>query len=279
MTHPGSFQEIRALVHALPDVDSPSLAALKIHHPRIALFAGTHGFAGESDVSATRAAVQQCLDGGGALQRLCAAADADLRVYELDLDHPTADFRRSPAMSEPDCARAIAYGMMAIEPGVDVIGVGSISPGGAPSAAAIAYALCGGKAGDWLAEEAEMLESALQRYFVAIPSAQRDAFEVLRCFGGFEIAALCGAILAARLARQPVLLDNYAAAAAAAILFYHDARLVSHCLGLFPALPGHAQLLNRIGLKALENIGLQASEPGINAAMAIPMLQNSIGFN
>ena len=36
-----------------------------------------------------------------------------------------------------------------------------------------------------------------------------DPLEVLRRFGGREMAAICGAILAARLQRIPVILDGY----------------------------------------------------------------------
>ncbi|MFD9727550.1 nicotinate-nucleotide--dimethylbenzimidazole phosphoribosyltransferase, partial [Streptomyces sp. NPDC059072] len=36
-----------------------------------------------------------------------------------------------------------------------------------------------------------------------------DPFEVLRHLGGLELAAIAGAVLAARMARIPVLLDGY----------------------------------------------------------------------
>ena len=45
-----------------------------------------------------------------------------------------------------------------------------------------------------------------------------DPLEVLRRLGGREIAAICGAIIAARLQRIPVILDGYVVTAAAAVL-------------------------------------------------------------
>ena len=54
------------------------------------------------------------------------AIDADLRVYELDLDQPTADFTQGPAMSEAARANAMAYGMMAAEPGIDLLCLGEM---------------------------------------------------------------------------------------------------------------------------------------------------------
>ena len=49
------------------------------------------------------------------------AIDADLRIYELDLANPTEDFTQAPAMSEKRTANAMAYGMMAAEPGIGSI--------------------------------------------------------------------------------------------------------------------------------------------------------------
>ena len=51
-----------------------------------------------------------------------------------------------------------------------------------------------------------------------------DPLEVLRRLGGREIAAMAGAILAARVERMPVLLDGFVVCAAAAILHALDPR-------------------------------------------------------
>ena len=92
-----------------------------LDHPRTVVFAGNHGVAARG-VSAYPAAVTQMVQnfiaGGAALNQRCQMIDADLRVYEMNLETPTADIVEAPAMSEEECARAIAYGMMAVEPGV-----------------------------------------------------------------------------------------------------------------------------------------------------------------
>ncbi|WP_348240353.1 nicotinate-nucleotide--dimethylbenzimidazole phosphoribosyltransferase, partial [Salmonella enterica] len=56
----------------------------------------------------------------------------------------------------------------------------------------------------------------------------RDPLEVMRRLGGREVAAIAGAILAARLERIPVILDGYVVTAAAAILHAIDARSIAH---------------------------------------------------
>jgi len=49
-----------------------------------------------------------------------------------------------------------------------------------------------------------------------------DPLEVLRCFGGRDIAGMVGAILAARHQAIPIILDGYVVCAAAAVL-HNDA--------------------------------------------------------
>ena len=57
-----------------------------------------------------------------------------------------------------------------------------------------------------------------------------DPLEVLRRLGGREIAAMVGAILAARIERTPVLLDGFVACAAAAVLNAIDPATLDHCM-------------------------------------------------
>ena len=124
------------------------------NHPRTAVFAGNHGVAAQGvsayPASVTAQMVQNFITGGAAVNQLCRAVDADLRVYEMSLDEPTADFTQAPAMSDEDCALAIAYGMMAVEPGVDLLAVGEMGIANTTSAAALALALWGGEAQDWV---------------------------------------------------------------------------------------------------------------------------------
>ena len=125
----------------------------RLNHPRTSVFAGNHGIA-KYEVSAfpssvTSEMVKNFVEGGAAVNQLCKTFDADLRVYELGLEHPTSDFTKEPAMTEEECVRAMAYGMMAIEPGFDIICLGEMGIGNTTSAAAISMALFGGTAKDW----------------------------------------------------------------------------------------------------------------------------------
>jgi hypothetical protein len=139
----------------------------RLDHPRTSVFAGNHGVAARG-VSAYPAAVtaqmvQNFIVGGAAVNQLCRVVDADLRVYEMNLDQPTADFVDSPAMSEADCAKAITYGMMAVEPGIDVLALGEMGIANTTSAAALCLALFGGSADQWTGPGTGVAGGALER--------------------------------------------------------------------------------------------------------------------
>jgi nicotinate-nucleotide--dimethylbenzimidazole phosphoribosyltransferase len=258
-----------------------------VDHPRTAVFAGNHGVAARG-VSAYPAAVtaqmvQNFIAGGAAVNQLCKAIDADLRVYEMALEQPTADFTTEPAMSEGDCALAMAYGMMAVEPGVDVIALGEMGIGNTAAAAALCAGLFGGEAADWVGPGTGVAGAALAHKVAIVDEALRrhrrqatDAFDMLRRLGGRELAAIAGAVIAARRARVPVVLDGYACTAAAAVLFAADPRAIDHCLVAHrSAEPGHARLLGRIGKAPLLDLGMRLGE-GSGATLAVAILKAAI---
>ena len=258
-----------------------------INHPRTAVFAGNHGVAALG-VSAYPAAVttqmvQNFIAGGAAVNQLCEAVDGDLRVYEMALDQPTQDFTQGPALTEEATARAIAYGMMAVEPGVDLLALGEMGIGNSTSAAALCLGLFGGEAEDWVGPGTGVGGEALARKIAVVAEGvarnkpgMTDPFEVLRTVGGNELAAIVGAILAARLARVPVVLDGFACTAAAAVLFAADRRALDHCVvGHRSPEPGHTRLLKLLGKEPILDLGMRLGE-GSGATLAIQILKAAI---
>ncbi|SJZ92563.1 nicotinate-nucleotide-dimethylbenzimidazole phosphoribosyltransferase [Enhydrobacter aerosaccus] len=258
----------------------------RIERPRIAVFAGTHGVA-RLGVSAyppevTRQMVQNFLRGGAAINQLATSIDADLRIYELDLDHPTADFTQGPAMTEARTANAIAYGMMAPEPGIDVLCLGEMGIANTTSAATLCAALFGGSAADWagpgtgvtgsaFATKIAVIDQALAQHKATIEA--RDPLAILAAVGGEEFAAIAGAVIAARMGRIPVLLDGYACTAAAAVLYAFDPHALDHCrVAHRSAEPGHKRLLEAIGQRPLLDLDMRLGE-GSGAALAVPILK------
>jgi nicotinate-nucleotide--dimethylbenzimidazole phosphoribosyltransferase len=277
----GRLEEIAEWLAAWQGRASP-----RVERPRIAVFAGTHGVAARG-VSAyppevTGQMVKNFLSGGAAINQLAGSIDADLRIYELDLDHPTDDFTKGPAMSEARAANAMAYGMMAAEPGIDVLCLGEMGIANTTTAATLSAALFGGSGADWagpgtgvhgkaLAHKIAVIDEALAHHRALID--QRDPLALLAAVGGEELAAIAGAVLAARMGRIPVLLDGYACTAAAAVLHAIDRHALDHCLVAHrSAEPGHTRLLEAIGQRPLLDFGMRLGE-GSAAALAVPLLK------
>ncbi len=259
----------------------------KLDRPRVAVFAGNHGVAAKGvsafPAAVTKQMVANFIAGGAAVNQLCRNADAELRVYEMALEEPTADFTETPAMSEADCVRAMSYGMLAVEPGLDLICLGEMGIANTTSAAALAAASFGGDGRDWAGPGTGVAGAGLERKVAAIDAGLArhravlgDPLQALACLGGRELAAIAGAVLAARLARTPVLLDGFASTAAAAILLKLDPRALDHCqVAHVSAEPGHRKLLERIGKRALFDFGMRLGEAS-GAALAIPVLKAAV---
>jgi nicotinate-nucleotide--dimethylbenzimidazole phosphoribosyltransferase len=102
-----------------------------------------------------------------------------------------------------------------------------------------------------------------------------DPLEVLRRLGGREVAAMTGAILAARMNRIPVIVDGYVATAAAAVLYAMDPHTLDHCLfGHVSAEPAHRRALAHMGKTALLDLGMRLGE-GTGAALAAEIVKGA----
>ena len=100
-----------------------------------------------------------------------------------------------------------------------------------------------------------------------------DPLEVLRRLGGREFAAIAGTIIAAR-TQVAVVLEGFAATAAAAVLHRANPAALDHCLLAYVATsePGHHQLAEKIGLTPLFDLGMGEAE-GTGAALAAGMVK------
>ncbi|WP_395665101.1 nicotinate-nucleotide--dimethylbenzimidazole phosphoribosyltransferase [Methylocella sp.] len=278
----GRLEDVAAFVAAWRGTEAPTL-----ERPLVAVFAGNHGVAARG-VSAypaevTRQMLRNFSAGGAAVNQICASVGAALKVFELALDVPTKDICAGPAMSEAETAATFAYGMEAIADGVDLLCVGEMGIGNTTVAAAIYHALYGGTASDWTGPGAGVEGEALARKIEAVETAVAlhrpfldDPLQVMVRLGGREIAAMAGAIVAARSQNIPVVLDGYVACAAAAILQAAEPRALDHCLaGHLSAEPAHAEVLRRLGKAPLLDLGLRLGE-GSGAALAVALIKAAL---
>ncbi len=251
----------------------------KVERPLVAVFAGNHGVVAKGvsayPASVTRQMVENFAAGGAAINQLCATFDLSLKVFDLALELPTGDITEAAALEESACAATMAYGMEAIAGGIDLLALGEMGIGNTTIAAAIYTALFGGPASRWTGRGTGVDDQGLARKAAAIEAAMArheghlaDPLEVLRRVGGREIAAMAGAILAARTQRVPVILDGYVVTAAASVLHALDARALDHCLAAHCSAEGaHGEVLKRLGLAPLLDLGMRLGE-GSGAALA-----------
>ena len=251
------------------------------------IFAGNHGVVARGvspfPASVTQAMVANFQGGGAAINQICSTFGIGLKVFELALELPTGDITQGAAMDEKTCAATFAYGMEAVAGGADLLCIGEMGIGNTTIAAAIYHALYGGKAVDWAGRGTGVDDAGLARKIAAIEAAVQlhkahlsDPLEVLRRLGGREIAAMAGAILAARIERIPVLLDGYVAGAAAAVLHALDPRALDHCLaGHCSAEGAHREVLRRLDLAPLLDLGMRLGE-GSGAALAAAVVKAAL---
>jgi nicotinate-nucleotide--dimethylbenzimidazole phosphoribosyltransferase len=271
----GRLEDLAIWLAAWQGRDPPELERVLV-----VVFAGNHGVVARG-VSAyppevTAQMVQNFQAGGAAINQLCGVARAELAVVPVELERPTGDFCIEPAMSETECLSALNCGLAAVPPDLNLLALGEMGIGNTTAAAAIGAALYGGPAAWWagpgsgldkhgVAHKAAVVGRALTRHAEAF----RDPLEVLRRVGGREIAAMAGAVVAARVYRVPVLLDGFVAGAAAAVLHALSPDAVAHTQAAhLSAEPGHARLLERLDLRPLLQLDMRLGEAS-GAALAI----------
>ncbi|MEY1556085.1 nicotinate-nucleotide--dimethylbenzimidazole phosphoribosyltransferase [Yoonia sp. R2331] len=260
--------------------DRPAMTA-----PQVIIFAGNHGVCAQG-VSAfpsevTAQMVANFEHGGAAINQLSKAFGARIDVHALDLDTPTADFTQSPAMTEAEVVAALSTGWSAVDPASDLLVVGEMGIGNTTAAAAIGLALFGGDAADWAGRGTGVDDAGLARKTEVIARGvalhdTTDPLEVLRCLGGRELAAMAGAIAAARQHSIPVILDGFICTAAAATLAQAQSGALDHTVaGHLSAEGAHQRLLDALGKQPLLNLGLRLGE-GSGAALAIGVLKGAL---
>ncbi len=298
---PGSLGKLEAVVvqlSALQGTDRP-----KIERAHISIFAADHGVAAEG-VSAfpqavTAEMVKNFARGGAAISVLARQVNATLEVINLGTVFPvepfanvrdehiapgTANFTQGPAMTETQLAAALQAGRAALlrakQNGVQLFIGGEMGIANTTSASAIACALLHespqllagpgtGLDNHGVAHKAIVIQRALNLHHASLA----QPLDVLRHVGGFEIAALTGAYLAAAQNGLAVLVDGFISSTAALTAVriqpgVRDWLIFAHT----SAEPGHKCVLAALNAQPLLQLGMRLGE-GSGAAMAVPLLQ------
>lgn len=259
----------------------------RLENPMVTIFAGNHGVA-DQGVSAfpqdvTAQMVANFTNGGAAISQICGLHEINLRVFELALELPTGDITQQAALDDQMCAATIAYGMEAVAGKPDIIGLGEMGIGNTTIAAAIFAALYGGAGADWAGRGTGIDDAGYARKVDAVDRAlalHQDGLDhplpILARLGGREVAAMLGALIAARHQKVPVVIDGYVATAAAAIAHAVNPEAIDHCLFAHVTSEGaHARVLEHMGKAPLLDLGMRLGE-GTGAALGVVLAKTAL---
>ncbi|MBI4985069.1 MAG: nicotinate-nucleotide--dimethylbenzimidazole phosphoribosyltransferase [Rhodocyclales bacterium] len=299
----GRLEDLALQVGLVQQSLTPALA-----QPHIVVFAGDHG-AAKAGISAypqdvTWQMVENFLAGGAAINVFARANGIGLTVVDAGVAHDfgarpnlvdakiapgTANYLEGAAMTGQQRDAAMARGAVLVRElaaqGCQAVGFGEMGIGNTAAAALITHCLTGAALADCvgrgtglddagLARKRELLGQALARY----DGAHGDALAVLARFGGFEIAMMAGAMLAAAQLRLVVLVDGFICGAAALVAArlapaFLDYAVFCHA----SAEAGHKAQLAALEAHPLVDLGLRLGE-GTGAALAWPLLRAACAF-
>ena len=259
----------------------------RLDHVTVTVFAGNHGIA-ERGVSAfpsevTAQMVANFAAGGAAINQIAKLAGAELRVEPIELARPTRDFTTAPAMDTADFLVALDTGWRTVPEQADLLVVGEMGIANTTVAAMLCAALMGGRGARWAGRGTGVDDAGLARKRATIDTALKfhrdvldDPLAVAAALGGRELAAIAGAVLAARARGIPVLLDGFVATAAVLPLARLEPAILDHCrAGHVSAELAHRELLRGLALAPLLDLDMRLGEAS-GAGVAILLLRAAL---
>jgi len=288
---PGSLGRLEELAIWLAQWQGRELP--RLDRVTIAVFAGNHGVAARGVSAYPQAVTAQMVanfaGGGAAINQIAKAAAAELRVVPIELERPTRDFTEAAAMNPDEFLEAIDAGYRTVPEDGDLLAVGEMGIANTTTAAMLCAALLGGGAARWAGRGTGVDDDGMARKRAAIETALNlhraiigDPLAVAAALGGRELAAIAGAVLAARRHHIPVLLDGFVATSAVLPLSRLDPRALDHCrAGHVSAEAGHRDLLRELKLDPLLDLNMrlgEASGAGVAILLARAALACHVGM-
>lgn len=281
----------------------------RIMQPHILVAAGDHG-AARAGVSAypqevTWQMVENFLAGGAAINVLARQAHAQLLIADVGVAHDfgersglldvkvgaggTANYLAGAAMSPDQCATAMQHGAAIVcdlaATGCNTLGFGEMGIGNTASASLLTHCLTDLPLADVIGRGTGLDDAGLEKKRALLAQAlahwpeRNDApLDVLARFGGFEIALLSGAMLAAAKAGMVLVIDGFIVTSALLVAARIAPEILDYCVFSHCSNEtGHRPQLAWLKGEALLDLGLRLGE-GTGAALALPLLNSACAF-
>lgn len=297
----GKLENLAIKIGLIQETLSP-----KISEPTLLVFAGDHGIVAEGvspyPQEVTWQMVMNFISGGAAinvfakqngwnLEVIDAGVNYDfppeLPIRNLKINKGTNNFLNQPAMTDNELIKAIESGTQLItelaERRCNCVAFGEMGIGNTSAAAIIMSKItdihleeCVGRGTGLdqhgLEHKIGVLSLAIENHVATQPLA------VLKTFGGYEIAMMCGAILEAAELRMMILIDGFIVTSALLIAQHLYPEILDYCIFSHQSdEKGHLKMLEYLKADALLKLDMRLGE-GTGAALALPLVQAAVNF-
>ena len=275
--------------------------------PSILTFAGDHG-AANAGVSAypqevTFQMVMNFLQGGAAINAFCKQNLIALKVVDAGVNfdfedapglinakiaHGTANYIETEAMTAEQLQQCMEksdeiVAKLASE-GCNILGFGEMGIGNTASASLIMSAICELPIERCVGRGTGLDDEGLDRKLGLLMDAQakhgeiKDPQQILQTYGGFEVAQMCGAMLAAKQQNMTIMVDGFIATAAYLVANAIKPTISENAIFCHTSNEaGHQLMLDYLQAEPLVNLGMRLGE-GTGCAVAYPLIKSSVAF-
>lgn len=280
---------------------------LKLVHPHLIVFASDHGIA-QSGVSAYPAEVTpqmvfNFLNNGAAINVFCRQNEIDLTIVDSGVNYDfedysilkdckiaksTKNFLYEPAMTLNQLEQCFDYSKKVVDEivqnGTNIIGFGEMGIGNTSSASMLVHYLtdlpleqCVGR-GTGLNDEQLQNKISILNQAKSTHGTLTNPKDILATFGGFEVAQMTGAMLAAYEHNKILMIDGYIASAAILVASKLNPEILNNAIFCHQSdESGHQYLLNYFNEEPILKINLRVGE-GTGCALAYPMIKSAVNF-
>ncbi|MFV0183206.1 nicotinate-nucleotide--dimethylbenzimidazole phosphoribosyltransferase [Empedobacter falsenii] len=280
---------------------------LELVNPHLIVFASDHGIA-QSSVSAYPAEVTpqmviNFLNNGAAINVFCNQNEIDLTIVDAGVNYnfedysvlknckiakSTKNFLYEPAMNAEELQQCFDHSKKIVDEiaqnGTNIIGFGEMGIGNTSSASMIIHYLTQLPLEQCVGRGTGLNDEQLQNKINILTQAKEnqgeinDPKQILATFGGFEVAQMTGAMLAAYEHNMLLMIDGYIASAAILVASKLKPEILKNAIFCHQSDEiGHRYLLNYFNEEPILKINLRVGE-GTGCALAYPIIKSAVNF-
>jgi nicotinate-nucleotide--dimethylbenzimidazole phosphoribosyltransferase len=299
----GHLEELATQICLVQNTLTPQLI-----NPNLIVFAADHGIA-KDGVSAfpaevTPQMVLNFLQGGAAINVFCKQHNIELKIVDAGVNFDFAEhkseiinakiakgtksFLSENAITENELTHCFEKATEIIaqidSSNCNVIAFGEMGIGNTSSASMLMSALCNISIEECVGRGTGLDDKGLEKKIKILKQAQlnhlkpNSAQEALQYFGGFEIAQMCGAMLAAFDKNMLILVDGFIATSAFLCAYQINPEINRNAIFCHQSNEqAHKKMLDFLNVKPILNLGLRLGE-GTGCALAFPIIQSAVNF-